>query len=153
MQFRGLLLKFKRSYKWTIFYKVYVLFFFILALFKKHSQSWVKLVWNFMWNAKSYQGIEWHCSNAATLSWLVTGCSESSALKLRIGLPEKGATNSVISYRKFVILHLETFLWVLDFESIWESILFKTTVVFFTVFKFWIKSKQTNRVVNMNRVW
>ena len=34
-----------------------------------------------------------------------------------------------------------------------KSILFKTTVVFFMVFKFWIKSKQTNRVVDMNRVW
>ena len=31
--------------------------------------------------------------------------------------------------------------------------LFKTTVVFFMVFKFRIKSKQTNRVVDINRVW
>ena len=37
--------------------------------------------------------------------------------------------------------------------TLWKSILFKTTVVFFTVFKFWIKSKQTDRVVDMNRVW
>ena len=37
--------------------------------------------------------------------------------------------------------------------TLWKSILFKTTVVFFMVFKFWIKSKQTNRVVDMNRVW
>ena len=43
--------------------------------------------------------------------------------------------------------------WDLDNFDTKKSILFKTTVVFFTVFKFRIKSKQTNRVVDFNRVW